>query len=110
MLEIYSNSIIVFKILNSCYEICTGYIQLKGSQALLLNSFHYLLLLILSQFLISDKKNKNAGTLTNNPRSIHAEIAFRQLRGIDPSPSLLLHQNMTSPTTQVYQSNPDEER
>ncbi|XP_045307093.1 leucine-rich repeat-containing protein 9 isoform X4 [Leopardus geoffroyi] len=57
-----------------------------------------------------DKKNKNAGTLTNNPRSIHAEIAFRQLRGIDPSPSLLLHQNMTSPTTQVYQSNPDEER
>ncbi|GAB5572907.1 leucine-rich repeat-containing protein 9 isoform X1 [Prionailurus iriomotensis] len=55
-----------------------------------------------------DKKNKNAGTLTNNPRSIHAEIAFRQLRGIDPSPSLLSHQNMTSPTTQMYQSNPDE--
>ncbi|XP_047718222.1 leucine-rich repeat-containing protein 9 isoform X3 [Prionailurus viverrinus] len=57
-----------------------------------------------------DKKNKNAGTLTNNPRSIHAEIAFRQLRGIDPSPSLLSHQNMTSPTTQMYQSNPDEGR
>ncbi|XP_040333227.1 leucine-rich repeat-containing protein 9 isoform X4 [Herpailurus yagouaroundi] len=57
-----------------------------------------------------DKKNKNAGTLTNNPRSIHAEIAFRQLRGIHPSPSLLSHQNMTSPTTQMYQSNPDEGR
>ncbi|XP_026921633.2 leucine-rich repeat-containing protein 9 isoform X3 [Acinonyx jubatus] len=57
-----------------------------------------------------DKKNKNAGTLTNNPRSIRAEIAFRQLRGIDPSPSLLSHQNMTSPTTQMYQSNPDEGR
>ncbi|XP_049467458.1 leucine-rich repeat-containing protein 9 isoform X3 [Panthera uncia] len=57
-----------------------------------------------------DKKNKNAGTLTNNPRSIHAEIAFRQLRGIDPSPPLLSHQNMTSPTTQMYQSNPDEGR
>ncbi|XP_019307188.2 leucine-rich repeat-containing protein 9 isoform X3 [Panthera pardus] len=57
-----------------------------------------------------DKKNKNAGTLTNNPRSIHAETAFRQLRGIDPSPPLLSHQNMTSPTTQMYQSNPDEGR
>ncbi|XP_058595193.1 leucine-rich repeat-containing protein 9 isoform X6 [Neofelis nebulosa] len=57
-----------------------------------------------------DQNNKNAGTLTNNPRSIHAEIAFRQLRGIDPSPPLLSHQNMTSPTTQMYQSNPDEGR
>ncbi|XP_039096685.1 leucine-rich repeat-containing protein 9 [Hyaena hyaena] len=57
-----------------------------------------------------DKKNKNAGILTNNPRSIHAEIAFRQLRGINLSPSLLSHQNMASPTAQMYQSNPDEGR
>ncbi|XP_029808042.1 leucine-rich repeat-containing protein 9 [Suricata suricatta] len=57
-----------------------------------------------------DQKNKNAGILTNNPRSIHAEIALRQLRGINLSPSLLSHQNMASPTAQMYQSNLDEER
>ncbi|XP_025856372.1 leucine-rich repeat-containing protein 9 isoform X4 [Vulpes vulpes] len=59
---------------------------------------------------VEDKKNKNAGILTNNPRSIHAEIAFRQLRGINLSPPLLSHQSMASPTTQMYQSNPDEGR
>uniref|UniRef100_A0A8P0NSH6 Leucine rich repeat containing 9 n=1 Tax=Canis lupus familiaris TaxID=9615 RepID=A0A8P0NSH6_CANLF len=59
---------------------------------------------------VEDKKNKNAGILTNNPRSIHAEIAFRQLRGINLSPPLLSHQGMASPTTQMYQSNPDEGR
>uniref|UniRef100_A0A8I5T586 Leucine rich repeat containing 9 n=1 Tax=Pongo abelii TaxID=9601 RepID=A0A8I5T586_PONAB len=57
-----------------------------------------------------DKKNKNAGILTNNPRSIHAEIAFRQLRGISISPSLLSHQNIASPTAQIYQSNQDKRR
>ncbi|XP_053784833.1 leucine-rich repeat-containing protein 9 [Desmodus rotundus] len=56
---------------------------------------------------VEDRKNKNAGILTNNPRSIHAEIAFRQLRGINLSPSLLSHQTMASPTTQTYQSNQD---
>lgn len=84
--------------------------SVEGQQDLLLNSFYYLVLLIVSQFLISDKKNKNAGILTNNPRSIHAEIAFRQLRGINLSPSLLSHQSMASPTAQMYQSNPDEGR
>ncbi|XP_059550718.1 leucine-rich repeat-containing protein 9 [Myotis daubentonii] len=59
---------------------------------------------------VEGKKNKNAGILTNNPRSIHAEIAFRQLRGITLSPSLLSHQNMASPTAQMYQSNQDEGR
>ncbi|XP_036136483.1 leucine-rich repeat-containing protein 9 [Molossus molossus] len=59
---------------------------------------------------IEDQKNKNAGLLTNNPRSIHAEIAFRQLRGINLSPSLLSHQNMASPATQMYQNNQDEGR
>ncbi|XP_045436000.1 leucine-rich repeat-containing protein 9 isoform X2 [Pipistrellus kuhlii] len=59
---------------------------------------------------VEDKKNKSAGILTNNPRSIHAEIAFRQLRGINLSPSLLSHQNTTSPTAQMYQSNQDEGR
>ncbi|XP_030880362.1 leucine-rich repeat-containing protein 9 [Leptonychotes weddellii] len=59
---------------------------------------------------VEDKKNKNAGILTNNPRSIHAEIAFRQLRGINLSPSLLSHQSMSSPTAHMYQSNPDEGR
>nr|XP_054386673.1 leucine-rich repeat-containing protein 9 isoform X4 [Pongo abelii] len=57
-----------------------------------------------------DKKNKNAGILTNNPRSIHAEIAFRQLRGISISPSLLSHQNIASPTAQIHQSNQDKRR
>lgn len=83
---------------------------MKGHQASLLNSFYYLMLLLVSQFLISDKKNKNAGILTNNLQSIHAEIAFRQLREINLSPSLLSHQNMASPTAQTYQSNPDEGR
>ncbi|XP_060274100.1 leucine-rich repeat-containing protein 9 isoform X5 [Ovis aries] len=59
---------------------------------------------------VEDKKNKNAGILTNSPRSIHAEIAFRQLRGINLSPSLLSHQNMASPSAQMYQSNQDEGR
>ncbi|XP_073751395.1 leucine-rich repeat-containing protein 9 isoform X3 [Callorhinus ursinus] len=59
---------------------------------------------------VEDKKNKNAGILTNNPRSIHAEIAFQQLRGINLSPSLLSHQSMASPTAHMYQSNPDEGR
>ncbi|XP_070259856.1 leucine-rich repeat-containing protein 9 isoform X3 [Myotis yumanensis] len=59
---------------------------------------------------VEEKKTKNAGILTNNPRSIHAEIAFRQLRGITLSPSLLSHQNMASPTAQMYQSNQDEGR
>ncbi|XP_034499271.1 leucine-rich repeat-containing protein 9 isoform X2 [Ailuropoda melanoleuca] len=59
---------------------------------------------------VEDKKNKNAGILTNNLQSIHAEIAFRQLREINLSPSLLSHQNMASPTAQTYQSNPDEGR
>lgn len=110
MLEIYSNSVFLFKMFNTCYEICTAHIQQKGNKALLLNSFYYLVFLIVPQFLISDKKNKNAGILTNNPRSIHAEIAFRQLRGINLSPPLLSHQGMASPTTQMYQSNPDEGR
>lgn len=59
---------------------------------------------------VEDKKNKNAGILTNNPRSIHAEIAFQQLRGINISPSLLSHQNVASPTAQIYTSNQDERR
>ncbi|XP_031524988.1 leucine-rich repeat-containing protein 9 isoform X2 [Papio anubis] len=59
---------------------------------------------------VEDKKNKNAGILTNNPRSIHAEIAFQQLRGIGISPSVLSHQNIASPTAQIYQSNQDERR
>ncbi|KAF5922784.1 hypothetical protein HPG69_013129 [Diceros bicornis minor] len=59
---------------------------------------------------VEDQKNKNAGILTDNPRSIQAEIAFRQLRGINLSPSLLSHQNMASPTAQMYQSNQNEER
>ncbi|XP_024904854.1 leucine-rich repeat-containing protein 9 [Pteropus alecto] len=59
---------------------------------------------------VEDKKNKNAGILTNNPRSIHAEIAFQQLRGINISPSLLSHQNVASPTAQIYTSNHDERR
>ncbi|XP_070105930.1 leucine-rich repeat-containing protein 9 isoform X10 [Equus caballus] len=59
---------------------------------------------------IEDKKNKNAGILTNNPGSIHAEIAFRQLRGINLSPSLLSRQNVASAASQMYQSNQDEGR
>nr|XP_021524464.1 leucine-rich repeat-containing protein 9 [Aotus nancymaae] len=59
---------------------------------------------------VSDRKNKNAGILTNNPRSIYAEIAFQQLRGLSISPSLLSHQNIASPTAQIYQSNQDERR
>ncbi|XP_064342065.1 leucine-rich repeat-containing protein 9 isoform X2 [Camelus dromedarius] len=59
---------------------------------------------------VEDQKNKNAGILTNNPRSIHAEIAFRQLRRINLSPSLLSQQDMASPTAQMYQSNQDEGR
>uniref|UniRef100_A0A8D1N9W3 U2A'/phosphoprotein 32 family A C-terminal domain-containing protein n=1 Tax=Sus scrofa TaxID=9823 RepID=A0A8D1N9W3_PIG len=59
---------------------------------------------------VEDKQNKNAGILMSNPRSIHAEIAFRQLRGINLSPSLLSHQNMASPSAQMYQGNQDEER
>ncbi|XP_040831655.1 leucine-rich repeat-containing protein 9 [Ochotona curzoniae] len=48
---------------------------------------------------LEDKKSKNAGILTNNPRSIHAEIAFRQLRGI-----VMPHQSLASPAAQMYQS------
>ncbi|XP_070449219.1 leucine-rich repeat-containing protein 9 isoform X4 [Equus przewalskii] len=59
---------------------------------------------------IEDKKNKNAGILTNNPGSIHAEIAFRQLRGINLSPSLLSRQNVASAASQMYQSNQDKGR
>ncbi|KAM4853660.1 leucine-rich repeat-containing protein 9 isoform 3-T5 [Thomomys bottae] len=59
---------------------------------------------------VEDNKNKNTGILTNNPRSIHAEIAFQQLRGMTLSPSLLSHQNVAPPTTQIYQSNQDEGR
>ncbi|KAM5241625.1 leucine-rich repeat-containing protein 9 isoform 3-T5 [Hipposideros larvatus] len=59
---------------------------------------------------VEDKKNKNAGILTNNPRSIHAKIAFRQLKGLNLSPSLLSHQNMASQTAPMYQSNQDEAR
>ncbi|XP_073098404.1 leucine-rich repeat-containing protein 9 isoform X2 [Manis javanica] len=59
---------------------------------------------------VEDKKNKNAGILTNSPQSIHAEIAFRQLREINLSASLLSRQNMAPPTTQMFQSNQDEER
>ncbi|VTJ88177.1 Hypothetical predicted protein, partial [Marmota monax] len=54
------------------------------------------------------KKDKNTGILTSNPRSIHAEIAFRQLRGINLSPNLLSHPNIASPTAQMYQSNQNE--
>ncbi|XP_058149315.1 leucine-rich repeat-containing protein 9 isoform X2 [Dasypus novemcinctus] len=57
---------------------------------------------------IEDRKSKNAGIMANNPRSIHAEIAFRQLRGINISPSLLSQQNIT--TQNVYQGNQDEGR
>ncbi|XP_036887666.1 leucine-rich repeat-containing protein 9 [Sturnira hondurensis] len=56
---------------------------------------------------VEDRKNKDAGILTNNPRSIHAEIAFQQLRGINLSPPLLSPQTMASPTAQTYQSNQD---
>ncbi|XP_053459141.1 leucine-rich repeat-containing protein 9 isoform X4 [Nycticebus coucang] len=59
---------------------------------------------------VEDKKNKNAGILANNPRSIHAEIAFRQLKGINISPSLLSHQNIVSPPAHIYHSNQDEAR
>ncbi|XP_035117929.2 leucine-rich repeat-containing protein 9 isoform X2 [Callithrix jacchus] len=59
---------------------------------------------------VSDRKNRNAGILTNNPRSIHAEIAFQPSRGISISTSLLSHQNIVSPTAQIYQSNQDEKR
>ncbi|KAI5232096.1 Leucine-Rich Repeat-Containing Protein 9 [Manis pentadactyla] len=59
---------------------------------------------------VEDKKNKNAGILTNSPQSIHAEIAFRQLREINFSPSLLSRQNMAPPTVQMFQSNQDEGR
>ncbi|XP_012579855.1 PREDICTED: leucine-rich repeat-containing protein 9 [Condylura cristata] len=57
-----------------------------------------------------EKKNKNTGILASSPRSIHTEIAFRQLRGINLSPSPLSNQNVASPTTQVWQSNHDEGR
>ncbi|XP_037596403.1 leucine-rich repeat-containing protein 9 [Cebus imitator] len=59
---------------------------------------------------VSDRKNKNAGILTNNSWSIHAEIAFQQLRGISISPFLFSHQNIASPTAQIYQSNQEERR
>nr|XP_040130678.1 leucine-rich repeat-containing protein 9 isoform X4 [Ictidomys tridecemlineatus] len=59
---------------------------------------------------VEDKKDKNTGILTSNPRSIHAEIAFRQLRGINLSPNLLSHPNIASPTAQMYQSNQNEGR
>lgn len=57
---------------------------------------------------VEDKKDKNTGILTSNPRSIHAEIAFRQLRGINLSPGLLSPPNITSPTAQMYQNNQNE--
>ncbi|XP_076978590.1 leucine-rich repeat-containing protein 9 [Tamandua tetradactyla] len=57
---------------------------------------------------VEDKKNKNAGVLTTNPRSVHAEIAFQQLRGINLSPSLLSQQKITSQTAHVCQGNQDE--
>ncbi|XP_069888543.1 leucine-rich repeat-containing protein 9 [Dipodomys merriami] len=58
---------------------------------------------------VEDNKNKNTGIITSN-RGIHAEIAFQQLRGVTLSPSLLAHQNVGPPTTQIYQSNQDEGR
>ncbi|XP_042638021.1 leucine-rich repeat-containing protein 9 [Orycteropus afer afer] len=59
---------------------------------------------------VEDKKNKNAGILTSNPRSIHAETAFRPLRGSNLSPSVLSQQNITSQTAQIYQNNNEEGR
>ncbi|XP_062037538.1 leucine-rich repeat-containing protein 9 [Lepus europaeus] len=59
---------------------------------------------------IEDKKSKNTGILTSNPRSIHAEIAFRQLRGINISPSLLSHQSIAPPATQIFQTSHEEGR
>ncbi|XP_064148616.1 leucine-rich repeat-containing protein 9 [Loxodonta africana] len=59
---------------------------------------------------VEDKKNKNAGTVTDNPRSIHAEITFRQLKGANLSPTLLSQQNIASQTAQIYQSNQEEGR
>ncbi|KAM8780976.1 leucine-rich repeat-containing protein 9 [Rhynchonycteris naso] len=57
---------------------------------------------------VEDQENKQAGILTSL-RSTHAEIALRQLRRINLS-SLLSHQNMASPTAQMYQSNQHEGR
>ncbi|XP_021103662.1 leucine-rich repeat-containing protein 9 isoform X2 [Heterocephalus glaber] len=57
-----------------------------------------------------DKKNRSAGILSNNSRNIHEEIAFWQLRGKNLPPTLLSHQNIASPTAQMYPSNQDEGR
>ncbi|XP_060030856.1 leucine-rich repeat-containing protein 9 isoform X2 [Erinaceus europaeus] len=84
---------------------------LKITNVILPNTFsHYMG----SDFNLSpeaeDKKSKNTGMLANNPRNIHAEIAFRQFKGINLSPSMLSNQNIPSSTAQMYQSNQDEER
>uniref|UniRef100_A0A7N4PUC1 Leucine rich repeat containing 9 n=1 Tax=Sarcophilus harrisii TaxID=9305 RepID=A0A7N4PUC1_SARHA len=57
-----------------------------------------------------EKKAKNAGTMTNNPRSIHAEIIFQQLRGVNISPTFMSQQNVISRSVQMYQGNRDDER
>ncbi|XP_074092030.1 leucine-rich repeat-containing protein 9 isoform X2 [Macrotis lagotis] len=57
-----------------------------------------------------DKKAKNAGNMTNNTRSIHAEIAFQQLRGVNISPTFTSQQHITSRSIQMYQGNRDDGR
>ncbi|XP_072485470.1 leucine-rich repeat-containing protein 9 isoform X4 [Notamacropus eugenii] len=57
-----------------------------------------------------EKKTKTAGNMTNNPRSIHAEITFQQLRGVSISPTFMSQQNVTSRTIQMYQGNRDDGR
>ncbi|XP_038612832.1 leucine-rich repeat-containing protein 9 isoform X2 [Tachyglossus aculeatus] len=56
------------------------------------------------------KKSKNQGILTNNPRSLHAEMASRQLRGgASLSPPCVPQQNFTSRTPQIFRSPRDPE-
>ncbi|XP_027698721.1 leucine-rich repeat-containing protein 9 [Vombatus ursinus] len=65
---------------------------------------------ILSSECNKDKKTKNAGNMTNNLHSIHAEITFQQLRGINISPAFTSQQNVATRSIQMYQSNRDDGR
>ncbi|KAM5273608.1 leucine-rich repeat-containing protein 9 [Ctenodactylus gundi] len=59
---------------------------------------------------VEGKRSKDTGVLTSYPQSIHSETALPQFRGINLSPALLAHQNITFPNAQTYQRNQDEGR
>ncbi|XP_056666815.1 leucine-rich repeat-containing protein 9 isoform X1 [Monodelphis domestica] len=57
-----------------------------------------------------DRKMKNSGSMTNNPRSVNAEITFQQLRGVNISPTFMSQVNVASRSSQMYQGSRDDGR